>query len=280
MRYRDTSSTTASSAAWSARIRSGGCRKELTRKVLHAHAAECNYRLVQCEGCEAEMVYARLAMHQKRRRCVEGKLLSQRVRSASTAMKQVREHMEHLKKEAVTLDGEITRLKSIKLEERGRLKSAPPRMSMSSSRKSRPWSSKSAISTTSSSSKSTSRSLLKMTPVFMTDTMSFDVTPPNAMSNSSSSRSSPRPESSGQEEDVESMVVVAVGGKASQSRSETRGWRDNRAEPTILCKRCGKTFQPSNNHDKACRWHRGVSDEQEIFYNQNIINEWYTIGIP
>ncbi|XP_072168459.1 uncharacterized protein [Diadema setosum] len=238
-----------------------GCHKELKRKMLDAHVKECDFRLVTCEGCGAEMVYSRLALHQKRRRCVEGKLLGQRVRSAAAAMRQVREHQELLRKEVITLEGQLMRLRSSKLEARGRLKSAPPRLpggsTSSSTSTSRPESSRSTVSIASQMSTKKNRGPPKAPTIFLTDaTSSFDVLPFNATS-TSSSRSSPRQASSDHEEDEDSMAVAMIvdGETSSDERSSSYG---NQGESMLTCKRCRKTFHPDTNHDRACRWHRGT----------------------
>ncbi|XP_011664225.2 E3 ubiquitin-protein ligase PDZRN3 [Strongylocentrotus purpuratus] len=250
-----------------------GCHKEMTRKKLDAHVAECDFRLVTCEGCNAEMVYSRLPMHQKRRRCVEGKLMTQRARSAATALKQVREHQEQVRKEAITLEGQLTRLRSSKLEARSRLRSAPPRISLLSeapSSKSRPNSSRSSISTISLSSSSTSnkspRSRSPKVNVFITDTTSFDVIPldlknTTSTTSSSSSLSSLRQASSEHEHDLNEPMDAAsesIGDHREpiSSLSVVRH-QSNRSEKTELCKRCEKSFNPAKNNDRACRWHRG-----------------------
>ncbi|XP_041473262.1 uncharacterized protein LOC121422344 isoform X2 [Lytechinus variegatus] len=252
-----------------------GCHKVMTRKKLNAHVAECEFRLVTCEGCNAEMVYSRLPLHQKRRRCIEGKLMTQRARSAATALKQVREHQEQVRKEAIILEGQLTRLRSSKLEARGRLRSAPPRISLlvseTPSSKSRPKSSRSSISTISMSSSSTSnKSVMPDCPkvtVFMTDTTSYDVVPldlKNAASttSSSSSLSSPRQPSSEHEQETNEPMDVSsedIGDcRESLSSLGVVRIRGNRSEKSELCKRCGKHFNPSKNNDRSCRWHRGI----------------------
>ncbi|KAK6170071.1 hypothetical protein SNE40_018551 [Patella caerulea] len=54
--------------------RAKGCREKVPRCAVEWHLEECEYRLVDCDACSAQVVYRELLVHQKRNRCLEKRL--------------------------------------------------------------------------------------------------------------------------------------------------------------------------------------------------------------
>lgn len=77
-----------------------GCCRRVRRLDLASHLAECDFRIVQCEGCSYQTRYMNLRMHQIVQKCLLRRNLHSVVQNRREMSARVKEHRRRLQEES------------------------------------------------------------------------------------------------------------------------------------------------------------------------------------
>ena len=203
-----------------------GCKVDILRRDLKEHSEElCRYRKIACEVCGFRTTYNRLISHQKVKRCFEIKLMNEKVRSVIDATRCIKDHQKAVRQQAASIGYQIMKSRARRFEELCGRSSNTRRSASGRSAEEQDSREQMSRMTNSSSPDNSSRSISRV---------SFT-------SQSLSPAGSSRPVSS-----AGSFSTVDMARKRRQEK--------------LQCQRCGMKYRERDNDDRACCWHRGVSN--------------------